>query len=346
VNGEPEADEPVARPEEAERRQRDPRDAMSLQTAWLRSFLAVADKGGFGAATVALHLSQSRVSAHIAALEHALGVTLFDRKARPTRTTQAGELFRVHAVNALAELQRGVEAARSTLDNLVAHVSIASYPSVSSTYLPGALRELKAEHPGVNVELHEGAAASLEELVTNGTVDLAFRPLLPKMRDATLCHRTIWREDIVAVMREGDPCAQSESVSIEQVLGYPLIGNPSGTVEEGGGFDLRNALGEEAARADVAYLTDQPATLVALVRSAFGIGIINRLALQTTSIDGLVVRTIDSPSAHRDVALFWARRRADSAVVRAFLDAQERAPLPSGVHPWQGGRKGWGESRG
>ena len=120
---------------------------MSLQTAWLRSFLAVADKGGFGAATLALHLSQSRVSAHIAALEHALGVTLFDRKARPICTTEAGELFRGHAMTALLELQRGVEAARSTLDNLVAHVTIGSYPSVSSTYLPAVLRELQAQTP-------------------------------------------------------------------------------------------------------------------------------------------------------------------------------------------------------
>lgn len=306
---------------------------MSLQTAWLRSFLAVADKGGFGAAAGALHLSQSRVSAHIAALEHAVGVTLFDRKARPTCTTRAGELFRAHAVNALAELQRGVEVARTTLDNLVAHVSIASYPSVSSTYLPAVLRELKAKHPGVDVELHEGNAASLEELVTVGAADLAFRPLLPKMRDSTLCHRSIWREDIVAVMRESDPCARNEFVSIEQILTRPLIGNPSGSVEEGGGFDIRNALGDEAARADIAYLTDQPATLVALVRSAFGIGVINRLALETTSVDGLAVRAIDSPSAHRDVALFWARRRGDSAVVRAFLAAQERAPLPTGARP-------------
>jgi DNA-binding transcriptional LysR family regulator len=306
---------------------------MSLQTAWLRSFLAVADKGGFGAATSALHLSQSRVSAHIAALEHALGVTLFDRKSRPTRTTEAGEIFREHAVKALAELQRGVDVARSTLDNLVAHVSIASYPSVSSAYLPGVLRQLKKKHPAVVVELHEGTAASLEELVTNGTADLAFRPLLPKMRDATLRHRTIWREDIVAVMRESDPCAENASVSIEQIVARPLIGNPSGTLADGGGFDLRNALGEAAARADIAYLTDQPATLVALVRSAFGIGIINRLALETTSIDGLAVRAIDSTTAHRDVALFWARRRGESAVVRAVLDAQERAELPAGVQP-------------
>ena len=319
--------------DEREHWQSDQRDAMSLQTAWLRSFLAVADKGGFGAASTAVHLSQSRVSAHIAALEHALGVTLFDRKARPTCLTEAGELFREHAKNALVELQRGVEVARSTLDNLVRRVSIASYPSVSSTYLPGVLHQLMTKHPGVSVELHEGNAASLEELVTSGAADLAFRPLLPKMRDGALNHRTIWREDIVAVMRENDPLAVHEQMAVEQIITRPLIGNPAGDLEEGGGFDLRNALGEAAAHADIAYLTDQPATLVALVRSAFGIGLINRLALQTTSIDGLCVRVIDSPTAHRDVAVFWARRRGESAVVTAFLDAQERAPLPPDVQP-------------
>ncbi|WP_238014435.1 LysR family transcriptional regulator [Dactylosporangium sp. AC04546] len=312
---------------------RDPRDAMSLQTAWLRSFLAVADKGGFGAATVALHLSQSRVSAHIAALEHALGVTLFDRKARPIRTTAAGELFRGHAMAALLELQRGIDAVRSTLDNVVAHVTVGSYPSVSSTYLPGVLQELQVRHPGVTVELHEGNAATLEEMVAGGTVDLAFRPLLPKMRETTLCHRTIWHEDIVAVMRENDPLAERASVSVDDVLARPLIGNPAGSEEEGGGFDVRNTLGEAAGRANIAYLTDQPTTLVALVRAAFGIGVINRLALQTTSTEGLTIRTIDSPTAHRNVALFWLRRRADSAVVKAFLDAQQRAPLPPGVLP-------------
>ena len=311
----------------------DPRDAMSLQTAWLKSFLAVADCGGFGAATLALHLSQSRVSAHIAALEHALGVTLFDRKARPICTTEAGELFRGHAMTALLELQRGVEAARSTLDNLVAHVTIGSYPSVSSTYLPGVLRELQARHPGVTVGLNEGTAATLEEMVAKGTVDLAFRPLLPKMRETTLCHRTIWREEIVAVMRENDPLAEKPEVTAADILSRPLIGNPAGTEEDGGGFDVRNTLGEAATRANIAYLTDQPATLVALVRAAFGIGVINRLALHTTSTEGLTIRTIASPTAHRNVALFWLRRRGDTAVVKAFLDAQERAPLPPAVLP-------------
>jgi hypothetical protein len=31
------------------------------------------------------------------------------------------------------------------------------------------------------------------------------------------------------------------------------------------------------------------------------------------------------------VALHWTRRRAGSAVVKAFLDAQRQVPLPPGV---------------
>ena len=48
------------------------RDAMLLKVSWLRSFLAVAERGGFGAATSTLHLSQSRVSAQL----DAVGMTL------------------------------------------------------------------------------------------------------------------------------------------------------------------------------------------------------------------------------------------------------------------------------
>jgi DNA-binding transcriptional LysR family regulator len=309
------------------------RDALSIQTAWLRSFLAVADCGGFSAATLRLHLSQSRVSAHVAALEHALGVSLFERKSRPTCTTEAGELFRGHAQAALQQLQRGVEAARSTLDQFVAHIVVGSYPSVSSVYLPGVLAVLKSEHASISVELSEGTAHSLERAVTTGSADVIFRPLLPRMRDATLCHRAIWREDIVAVMREDDPLAKQASVAVSDLADRPLIGNPSGTEEDGGGFDLRHTLGGCAADANIAYLTDHPATLVALVRSAFGIGLINRLALETTGAEGLAIRAIDSPTAHRDVAVFWSGRRADSAVIHAFLRAQELAPLPAGVQP-------------
>jgi LysR family carnitine catabolism transcriptional activator len=290
-------------------------EAMNVQTSWLKSFLAVAESGGFSAATTPLHLSQSRVSAHIAALEQALGVELFDRKARPTRATEAGEVFRNHALSAMSELQRGIDAARSSADTLVAHATIGSYPSVSSAYLSTVLQELQARHPDVSVELYEGSAASLEELVMNGIVDLAFQPVRPWMRDSALSHRTIWREDMVAVMRDDDELAARATIRPDDLLRRPLIAS----------------LGDAVDGAELVRLTDQPATLLALVRSGFGVGIINRSGLETMSTQHLAIRTVVSPTAHRNIAVFWQRSRSDRAVVRALLEAQAAAALPAGV---------------
>src|SRR4029079_7303060 len=135
--------------------------------------------------------------------------------------------------------------------------------------------------------------------------DVTFRPLRPPVRDHRLTTRTLWRESIVAVMRDDDPLAVQTRVGVHDLERPPLIGNPSGSREDGGGFDLRHAAGEAADLLNVVYLTDQPSTLVALVRAAIGIGVISQLALSTTTTDGIAVREIDSPTAFRDVALFW-----------------------------------------
>jgi LysR family transcriptional regulator, carnitine catabolism transcriptional activator len=107
-----------------------------------------------------------------------------------------------------------------------------------------------------------------------------------------------------------------------------LIGNPSGSREDGGGFDLRHVAGEAADALNIAYLTDQPSTLVSLVRAAFGIGVISQLALATTTTDGIAVREIESPTAFRDVALFWNEQGGRNPSFEAFFDAVVSADPP------------------
>ena len=67
------------------------------------------------------------------------------------------------------------------------------------------------------------------------------------------------------------------------------------------------------------------------MRAAFGIGVISQLALSTTSIEGLVVRRIESETAFRDVAVFWDDRQTGDPVLGAFLAAMRTAAVPEGV---------------
>ena len=307
------------------------RDAMLLKVSWLRSFLAVAERGGFGAATSKVHLSQSRVSAHIAALEELLGFALFERRVRPTTLTAPGRIFAGYAKQALEELQEGVESARAVLRPSYQHLIVGSYPSVSSVFLPSVLTSLRASHPELSIELVEGTAASLEAALSSGTVEIAFRPLQPPVRDTRLTTHPLWREAIVAVVRDDDPLAARTKIGISDLEERALIGNPSGNRDEGGGFDLRRAAGDVADRLNIAYLTDQPTTLVALVRAAFGVGIISQLALATTKTEGLAVRAIDSPTAFRDVALFWDERDPSASKLSPFIEAVTSADPPPDV---------------
>ena len=51
-----------------------PGQDLRVELDWLETFLAVADRGRFTAASATVHRSQSRVSAHIAALERDLTI--------------------------------------------------------------------------------------------------------------------------------------------------------------------------------------------------------------------------------------------------------------------------------
>ncbi len=66
---------------------------MSLRIDELKSFIAVADEGGFSAAARRLGKAQSVISTHIAGMESELGFKLFERTPAPVMTDVAAELL-------------------------------------------------------------------------------------------------------------------------------------------------------------------------------------------------------------------------------------------------------------
>ena len=82
-----------------------------MLTEYLREFTVLASCLSFNKASAQLHISQSTLSKHIAALEHELGFPLFTRKGA-TRLTTAGERFCLRAQTVLNALNEGIEECR------------------------------------------------------------------------------------------------------------------------------------------------------------------------------------------------------------------------------------------
>lgn len=141
---------------------------MDLQA--VRTFVAVAEAGGFQKAAADLSVTQQAVSKRIAALEQDLGVRLFTRAPRGAELTIDGRAFLPHARELLRAAERASTSVRPGSRPLRVDV-IASRTAQSSL-----MRAFHRAHPGIALDVMmlvsmDTAVAALR----SGELDATFR---------------------------------------------------------------------------------------------------------------------------------------------------------------------------
>ena len=136
-------------------------------------FTTLVDAGTMSKASDRLFLTQPAVSAHIKALEAALGVTLFNRVGRGLAVSSAGralynkaqQLFSV-ADELMSEMEdlRGVRNGTLKLGSSV----------VWEYHLPRVLEEFKRQYPDVEICLIVANSERIERMVHDRSVDIGF----------------------------------------------------------------------------------------------------------------------------------------------------------------------------
>ena len=142
----------------------------------LRTFVAIADHGGFARAASQLHLTQSAASRQIQALESELGVPLFDRIGRSVRLTSEGEDLLRQSRRVLAEISSLGERARALKTGETGVLRLGTTPQVIENLLADFLLAYRRRHPGVEVHLIEDGGARLPDRLENGDVHLTIMP--------------------------------------------------------------------------------------------------------------------------------------------------------------------------
>lgn len=152
----------------------------------LNTFIEMADAGGVAPGARRLGLSKSIVSRRLARLEEALGAQLFSRTTRGSVLTEAGSVFREHAVRVIAELDMAQEAL-SPEGALMGRLRIAAPLSFGITQLAPVFAELARRHP--QLQLDTSYSDRFVDLVGEGfdcAVRLGFLP------DSSLIARRIY----------------------------------------------------------------------------------------------------------------------------------------------------------
>ena len=130
-----------------------------LDPRLLRSFIAIADAGGFTLAAERLNMTQSTISQQLARLEDAVGVALLDRAARPVKATAAGERLLGYARRLLA-LQQEAESALGDPSG-TATIRIGVPEDVVTASMAKVFRDFARSHREVHLDVTAGLSRDL-----------------------------------------------------------------------------------------------------------------------------------------------------------------------------------------
>jgi DNA-binding transcriptional LysR family regulator len=147
---------------------------------FVRAFLVTADEGSFSGAARALGVAQPTVGRQVAALEEELGVTLFQRVGRGLALTPTGVELVEHVRTMSDAALRVARIAAGQAVSLDGPICISASEIVATYLLPSLVAQLRARHPGVEIEI---VASNAPQDLRRREADIAIRNFRPSEPD-------------------------------------------------------------------------------------------------------------------------------------------------------------------
>ena len=183
----------------------------------LRTFLAVAERGGIGPAAATLALTRSAVSQSVSGLEGSLGVRLFDRVGRRLVLTREGSTLARRFGRMHAELASALQLVVNAEREVHGLVRFGLFLGASRPALAGFLARFAAAHPKVQVKLLYGAHAELREQLLANKLDFALALVPGHAALARIRSTLLFRQEIVLVAREPVARGRASAEAVESL---------------------------------------------------------------------------------------------------------------------------------
>lgn len=288
------------------------RNNRTIKLGQLRTFVAIAESGGFARAAGRLNLTQSAASRQIMALESELGLRLFVRNGQHTRLSLEGEDMLRRSRRLLADADSLAERAHALKGGQTGTLRVSASPQVLENILAPFLARYLSRHPGVEVELSESGRARLGQL-ERGEIHLAIMPALEAQR---FRWRLLYPIYVVAAVAKAHRLARRTLVDVAELADEPLLMLKDGFVARSW---FEAACNTSGIRPRVLVESGVPATLAALAEVGHGVAIIPSNITVQRAVRSVMVTAHDLPIG-RWSSIVWNQHRFLPPYAKDFAD--------------------------
>lgn len=191
-----------------------------VDTALVRTFLAVARHRSFTAAAADLHVVQSTVTTRVKMLEHELGLLLLGRPPARVELTGAGERLFAYAQDVVEAEERLRDAAR-TAGGPTGDVVLGAPESVCAYRLARVVAALGDTHPDITVHMSPTGTEDTFQRLLDRTLDIGL-VLDDRRAPVPLTATTVGSEAISVVAGRQHPAARTRPTR-RQLMQYPFF---------------------------------------------------------------------------------------------------------------------------
>ena len=257
-----------------------------METARCKAFVAAAEHGSLTMAAEELGYTPSGVSQLVKAFEDEMGFPLLRRSNKGVGLTREGETL-LPVVRALLQQEERLFQEADNLQGLdTGHITIASYSSIATHWLPKVISVFEKKYPGITIELREGIRSQVVEWMENSEADLAF---FTYMEGVDCEWRPLADVPLLAMLPPDHPRAHDESFPLTACADYPFV-----LPAFGQDIDTMQALERAGVQPHVRFSTLEDYSAMAMVANGLGISVMNALLLTNCPFD-LALLPLDPP---------------------------------------------------
>ncbi len=277
----------------------------------VRYFLALSETLNFTRAAERCNVTQPSLTRAIHALEDEFGGPLIHRERTKTHLTDLGQLVRPYLEHIYQESQAAKNRAKAYTSLTSSAFSLGIMCTIGPHRLVGLMQAFQAHHPGIDIDIKDANARTLQDLLDQGAIDIAVFALpegIPERYHAL----PLYSERFVIAFAPGHRFEKLNAVRAKDLNGERYLNRANCEFND---YVTRiyDGLGVELHRA---YRSERDDWILNMALAGLGFSFIPEHSI---SVPGLVTRPLIDPEFERKVQLVSVRGRPHSPAVGAFV---------------------------